>query len=159
VGSRPKLCSPITVTHHSPVSNKMPKTYTPRSRSPGAPRIMNKTKRSASVHPDEAPRSRESTASCSRDDSNVGSTGGESTVYNTLNSSSSRLHATRRPRHVISCFFVSQLSECNVQYYRLRVAKRVREEGTVVRPLALSLMLMPVCDNTTIVAFFHLTTP
>jgi hypothetical protein len=80
VGSRPKLCSPITVTPHSPVSNEMPKTYTPRSRSPGAPRIMKKVKRAASVHPDEAPRSRKSTASSTRDDSNAVSAGGESTL-------------------------------------------------------------------------------
>lgn len=80
VGSRPKLCSPITVTPHSPVSNEMPKTYTPRSRSPGAPRIMKKIKRAASVHPDEAPRSRKSIASSTRDDSNAVSTGGESTL-------------------------------------------------------------------------------
>ena len=102
VRSRPKLCSPITVTPHSPVSNKMPKTYTPRSRSPGAPRIMKKIKRTASVHPDEAPRSRKSTASSSRDDSNAGSTGGVSTLCNTLSSASSassRMPATRR-RHV-----------------------------------------------------------
>jgi hypothetical protein len=62
VGSRPKLSSPITVTHHSnSFSNTMPKNYSPRS--PGAPtRIINKIKRTTIVFPDEAPRSPKRTA-------------------------------------------------------------------------------------------------
>ena len=55
VGSRPKLCSPITITHSNSFSNKKPKAYTPRS--PGAPLRMNKIKRTASVYPDEPLRS------------------------------------------------------------------------------------------------------
>jgi len=68
VGSRPKLCSPITITHSNSFSNKMPKAYTPRS--PGAaPTRMNKIKRTTSVYLDEPLRSpkrthTERTSSC-----------------------------------------------------------------------------------------------
>jgi hypothetical protein len=55
VGSRPKLCSPITITHSNSFSNKKPKAYTPRS--PGAPLRLNKIKRTTSVYPDEPLRS------------------------------------------------------------------------------------------------------
>ena len=55
VGSRPKLCSPITITHSNSFTNKKPKAYTPRS--PGAPLRMNKIKRTTSVYPDEPLRS------------------------------------------------------------------------------------------------------
>ena len=68
VGSRPKLCSPITITHSNSFSNKMPKAYAPRS--PGAaPTRMNKIKRTTSVYLDEPLRSpkrthTERTSSC-----------------------------------------------------------------------------------------------
>jgi hypothetical protein len=55
VGSRPKLCSPIIVTHSNSFTNKKPKVYTPRS--PGAPLRINKIKRTTSPYPDEPLRS------------------------------------------------------------------------------------------------------